>query len=193
VPAPTPTPEPTPAPTPDPALGPNGERALQAERDARKEAEKQARAEKARADALEREKLSETDKLKADAERGRELAEQATAKLRAANLTVALGAAGLVGPRAKAAARLLDGVEYDDADEPTNLIDRLAAAKAAYGEELFQGATPTPAPNSEPTPHPAHPSLHQGASAKPADPKEDEKFAAYMRQNFPGAMPAPTT
>jgi len=66
--------------------------------------------------------------------------ETAKRKLRKANLLEALTTHGLTGAKAKAAARLLDHVEYDDDDEPTNLQDAIKAATAEYGEEMFKGA-----------------------------------------------------
>lgn len=192
-PAPASAPEPTPTPAPapaDPPLGEGGQRALEAERQARKDAEKKLAAERTRREALEREQMTENERLKAEAEDGKRLSAQATEKLRQAKLALALGGEGITGPVAKAALRLLDGVEFDESDEPVNLSERLEAAKATYGEEMFKGATPTPAP--EPTPTPAHPSLHQGAApAATVDPDEEAKFAQYMAENFPGALPEP--
>lgn len=164
-------------PSGEEALGDAGKAALDRERSARKQAEKDAKERQKRIDALEAEKLSETEKLKREADQGRTLAQQATGKLRRAGLLTALGAEGLVGPRAKAAARLIDGVEYDDDDEPTNLADRIEAAKAEYGEEMF----------SAPTPQNDRPNLHQGPRRDARGADEDERFAAYMQQHFPEA------
>lgn len=167
-------------PSGEEALGDAGKAALDRERSARKTAEKDAKERQKRIDALEAEKLSETEKLKREADQGRTLAQQATGKLRRASLLTALGAEGLVGPKAKAAARLIDGVEYDDDDEPTNLADRLEVAKAEYGEEMFSAPTP-PNGGSE------HPNLHQGVRREARSSSEDERFAAYMQQHFPEA------
>lgn len=127
-------------------LGPGGQAALKAERDARKAAEKAAKDEKARADALEAEKLTDTQKLEKRATDAEEKVTAATEKLRRANLMAALADQGLQGARAKAAARLLDGVTWDDSDEPTNLDDALKTARAEYGDDVFKGAR-APAPN----------------------------------------------
>jgi hypothetical protein len=89
---------------------------------------------KKRAQELENASLSETEKLKKEAEDGRTLAESATGKLRTVNLRDALAEKGFAGTRAKAVARLLSGVEYDDQDEPKNLDARLKAAEAEYGD-----------------------------------------------------------
>lgn len=89
---------------------------------------------KAKAAELENAQLSETERLKKEAETGRQLAETATGKLRTANLRDALAEKGFAGAQAKAVARLLSGVEYDDDDEPKNLDARLKAAAEEYGE-----------------------------------------------------------
>jgi hypothetical protein len=170
-------------------LGPGGKAALEAKRAARKQAEKDARERQKRIDALEAEKLSETEKLQSEAQEGRDLAHKASEKLRRANLLSALSEAGLVGPRARATARLVDGVEFDAEDEPTNLKDRIEAAKAEFGEDMFAGATSVPVANNG-GPGPA-PNLHQGARDATPAVDEDEQFAAFMRQNFPqSAAPA---
>ena len=110
---------------------------------------------KARLQALEDAKLSETEKLQKQAEEGKQLAEQATGKLRQANLRDAIAEKGFTGPQAKAVARLLDSIEYDDSDEPTNLDARLEAAAGEYGDLVkpnggqtvtFDGGVRPPAP-----------------------------------------------
>lgn len=125
-------------------LGPGGQAALKAERDARKAAEKTAREAKAKLDALEAEKLSDVEKLEKRAADAEALASGATDKLRKANLMAALSEAGV--QNVKAAVRLLDGVEFDDSDEPKNLDAAITAAKAEYGEALFKQSKPA-APN----------------------------------------------
>lgn len=128
-------------------LGEGGKSALDAERKARKEAEKVARDAQAKLDKLEAEKLSDSEREKKRADDAEAKLGPATEKVRRANVTLALADLGLQGARAKAAAKLLEGVEFDaDTDEPTNLDDRLTAARAEYGEEMFKGAK-TPAPN----------------------------------------------
>lgn len=119
------------------------EAVVQKERAATKTAEKAAREAQAKLDKIEADSLSETEKLKKQAEDGAKAAVTATTKLRQANLITALADKGLAGGKAKAAARLLDGVEYDDEDEPTNLDVALDAAKASYGEDMFAAGEPT--------------------------------------------------
>lgn len=129
-------------------VGDAGKAAIAAERTARKNAERQAReALNAHARAVgvenpdqlkpdevkqaikakEDEQLSETDRLKKQAEDGTALASKAQAKLRKANLLTVLNDPEhkIVSPQA--AAKLIDGVEYDDADEPTNVTERIEA------------------------------------------------------------------
>jgi len=126
-------------------LGDAGKAALDAERKARRDAEK-------RAAALEKEKkeredaeLTENERLKQENEENRAKADAATAKAQNANLLAALADKGLVGSKAKAAIRLLDEVEFDDDDEPTNLDDAITAASATYGESQFAAdAAPRP-------------------------------------------------
>jgi hypothetical protein len=127
-------------------LGEPGKAALDAERTARKAAEKAAREAQKKIDQLEAANLSEADKLKKQAADGVAAAATATAKLQKANLIGALADKGLTGSKAKAAARLLDDVEYDDDDEPTNLDTVIKAAATEYGDDLFKGAVPKPKP-----------------------------------------------
>lgn len=125
-------------------LGDAGKAALDAERKARRDAEKAAKAAQAKLDEIEKASLSETERLKKEAEDGKALATSATEKLRKANLMAALSEAGV--SNVKAAVRLLDGVEYDDSDEPKNLDAAITAAKAEFGEQMFKTAKP-PAPD----------------------------------------------
>lgn len=67
-----------------------------------------------------------------------------TVKLRRANLISSLMEEGYTGKRAKAVARLLDDVEYDDDDEPENLEDALEAAKKSFGKDLLRMGKPKP-------------------------------------------------
>lgn len=139
------TPPPADPPTdPKPAdLGEGGKAAIDAERKARRDAEKRAKDAEAKLKAKEDAELSETERLKKRADDLEARADTATSKLREAKLLVALGEHGLTGARAKAAAKLIDGVEYDaDSDEPTNLQDALDSARETYGDDLFAGATP---------------------------------------------------
>lgn len=186
-PAPTPAPQQTPAPS-EPPLGEAGLRALQAERDARAEAERQRAETQRELDELKRANETEVQRKEREAEEGRQLAEQGRAALREAKTITALASAGIVGPAAAAAVRLLDGVQYDDAHQPINLTDRLAAAKAAYGEQVFAGATPAPTSTTTPTPTPTPTvptNLHQGPRATPTQEEEDAQFEAAFASAFP--------
>lgn len=73
-----------------------------------------------------------------------ETEQRATRKLRQANLLTALAAKGYEGAKAKAAARLLDDVEFDDDDEPVDLDDAIEEAADTYGDVFpAVGETPT--------------------------------------------------
>lgn len=158
---------PDPDPTPDPPVDPpapvvpdppepkgltaqdraNLEAVVEKERKDRRAAEKTARDAQALLDAANAEKLSDTEKAEARATAAEARLTAATEKARRANVTLALADLGLQGSRAKAAAKLLEGLEFDDdTDEPKNLDDRLKAARAEYGEDVFKGAK-APAPN----------------------------------------------
>lgn len=127
----------------DKPLGEKGKAALVREREARKKLEAEQRETAKRLKAFEDKELSETEKAKKEKDEATEANKSATEKLRKANLMLALGEEGLIGAKAKAAVRLLDDVQFDETtDEPKNLSDALKAAKAEYGEEMFQGATP---------------------------------------------------
>ncbi len=125
-------------------LTPEDRAALEAvvakERAATKAAEKAARDAQKKLDDIEAAALTENEKLKKEAEDGKALATSATEKLRRANLLSALADEGLTGAKAKAAVRLLDGVEFTDTDEPKNLKDAMKAASAEYGEDVFKAA-----------------------------------------------------
>jgi hypothetical protein len=87
--------------------------------------------------------LSEAERLKKEAEEGKALATSATEKLRKANLITALaGTDGVVD--AKAAAKLIEGVEYDTDDEPTNLDARVKALLEEF--PLLKGEATKPKP-----------------------------------------------
>jgi hypothetical protein len=107
--------------------------------------EKAARDAQAKLDALEAEKLSDVEKLEKRATDAEAKVSAATDKLRKANLLTALSASGVAHP--KAAVRLLDGVEFDDSDEPKNLDAAITAAKTEYGEDMFKGSKPAPPGN----------------------------------------------
>ncbi len=109
----------------------------------------------------------------------------ATEKLRRANLLTALADEGLTGAKARAAARLLDDVEFDDDDEPTNLKDAIKAATAEYGKELFGVAAGTHAVTA-----------HQGLTANElkaarASGMTPEEYVAYKSPHpeVPAAAP----
>jgi hypothetical protein len=146
-----------PAKSADPAKPETG--ATQAEVDKAyeklREAEKERDALAAEKKKREDEELSENERLKRENEENAEKIKTATAKAQSANLLTALADKGLTGGQAKAAARLLDGVEYDkDTDEPVNLDKAIETAKATYGDAQFtpgETAKP-PAPNLNPGP-----------------------------------------
>ena len=116
--------------------------------------------------------------------RSTQVVAQAQAVQRQANLTVALVEKGLTGGKARAAVRLLDGIEYDANELPTNLDARIEAASAAYDTDLF-AATATPTPTN------GHPNVHPGARTTPG-PDEEAQLAAYMAANFPQLTPPPS-
>jgi FtsZ-binding cell division protein ZapB len=196
--------EPSQAP-PEPALDPPdlgeaGKRAIAIERDRAKMADREvARLKrenealkpfKQQAEELRAAQETENERLQREAENGRQLAAEAAAQLQQAHTITALAEAGLIGPPAQAAMRLVDGVTYDPTTHhPTNLQERLDAAKAVYGPQYFQGATPAPTPPSAMPPVPGFPAVHQGPRATP-EPNEDEQFATFMRMHFPYVAPS---
>lgn len=195
VPAPAPAPTPPAPPNPEDQLGEAGKRAIQAERDARAKAEREAAEAKRRLKEMEQANESEAQRKEREAEEGRRLAEEGRAALREAKTITALAGQGIIGPTALAAVKLLDGVEYDDANQPTNLSDRLTAAKAVYGEQVFAGATPVPTP-SPTTPDPASPALpnlHQGPRDAAAEEEENAAFEASFARMFPQHAETPAT
>lgn len=159
---PDPTAVTPPAETPDPktATDPDGgdtfdkDRAMatiQRQRDEEKrlKAELKAAKEKAdRLDALEAEKLSEQEKAAKRAEEAERKAATADAKLQRANLIAALSDPSLGIVNARAAAKLIDGVEYDDDGEPTNLgsVDEKGSLIASFLEQnaFLRGQPPKP-------------------------------------------------
>lgn len=166
----------------DETLGDAGRRALESERAARKAAEKAARDAQKRVDEMTRAQETEQERLQREAEEGKALAEKAMQTLQQANLLTALAEAGLTGAKAKAAVKLIESVDFDDDQQPLNLDERIEAAKAEYGEEVFSTAAPAA----------ARPDLHEGPR-RDAEPDEDEAFAAYMRQHFPQQVAAEQT
>jgi hypothetical protein len=166
-------------------LGEKGLVALQRERDARKLAEQEAKDAKKELDALKAEKLSDTEKLQKKAEDGEKLATTGIAKLRRANLLLALAEKGLTGGQAKAAAKLVD-VTFNADDEPEKLDAAIEAAKAEYGSTLFAvtKSDPTPDPK-DPKKDDPDPNLHGGPRKESK--KDAEIIDAWVTQAFPSA------
>lgn len=161
---PNPNPDPTPDPQPDPAPDPTPDhkldddaydkdramatiKKLREEVKVAKAAGRDAADLKARLDAIEAEKLTDQERLERRAADAEATTAAATAKLRRANLLVELAKPehGIVN--ATAAAKLIEGVEYDDNDEPSNLASLLddflkanAFLKAAQGGGTGGGA-----------------------------------------------------
>jgi hypothetical protein len=164
---PAPSATPTPETTPEP-LGDGGKAALESERKARKDAEKAARDAQKKLDDIEAANLTKEQAAEKRAEQAEARESAATAKLRNANLRDAIAAKGFSGPQAKAVAKLLDGLEYDGDDEPTNLDARLEAAGEEYGDFVtpnghqpvptFDGGARTPSPAAK-TPEQEHQDL----------------------------------
>jgi multidrug efflux pump subunit AcrA (membrane-fusion protein) len=176
-------------------MGEAGKHALKLERDRAKAAEREVarlKAEneeltpyKAQAEELRRAQETEADRLKREAAENATRAAETSARLQQAYTENALAQAGIVGAAAQAAMRLVDGVQYDpQTHQPTNLQERLEAAKSVYGEQYFQGAMPAPTPPGAMPPVPGFPAVHQGPRATP-DPNEDAQFASFMRTHFP--------
>jgi hypothetical protein len=176
----------------DDTLGEGGKRALQAERDRAAAAEKEAKAQKKRADDLEAESLSDKEKLEKKAADGERLSLEATAKLRKANALLALSATGLDGPKAKAAYRLLDGLEFDGDDEPTNLEARITAAKAEFSDAFPKAAKADSSNGSDKDADKDkdknnEDDTHAGARRDAAALEEEAKMLdRYVRTSFPG-------
>lgn len=133
----------------DEKLGDAGKKALVAERDRANQAEKRARDAEAELKKIRDEKLSETERLKQENAEAKKQGAEGRKALRNANLLVALQVKGVANPRA--AARLLDGVKYDDdRQEPLNLDDAITAAKTEFGDAMFRAAkTPAADINSD--------------------------------------------
>lgn len=103
------------------ALGDAGKAALDAERKRAKDAEKALKDAQAKLDAIEQEKLSETEKAAKRATEAEANLAAAQEKLRRANLIAELSKPDHKIVNAQAAAKLIDGVEFGDDGEPTNL------------------------------------------------------------------------
>lgn len=163
------------------ALGDAGKRALDNERAAKEAAEKKAKEEaaaRAAAEAKVKEyedaQLSEDERLKKQAEEGVKAREEGVRLVREAKLLTALTAHGLPGGQAKAAAKLLDGVEYDAAHEPTNLEAAIEKATAVYGATPFT----LPEPPRDPPPTPRNNGGGEGKNDPPPALTADELKAA---------------
>lgn len=129
--------------------------------EAQREAEKKLKAEvknlKARAaklDEIEAAQLSEQQKLEKERDEALAKGDSAQSKLQQAHLLVALAAPelGIVSP--KAAAKLIDGVEFNEDGEPTNLGDpadeNSLIGKFLSDHEFLKGKpTPSPAPSTD--------------------------------------------
>ena len=134
---------------------------------------KRANEAEARNKAFEEEKLSEQEKAQKRAEEAEQRAVAADAKLRQANLLVALSKNDDLAD-AQAAAKLIEGIEYDDDGQPTNLEDRVKAALESY-PVLKKGRTVDAADPANPesrkrtpeTPAQALQRIHSGGGADP--------------------------
>lgn len=192
-PTPTPTPEPTPAPDPKPDA-PTGagelmldgkpfdpKRAMdtiysqrESERRLRDEL-REAREKAAKYDELEREKLSREEQAELRANEAETKATNAERTLRKANLVAALTDPSLSIVNARAAAKLIEGVEYDDDGEPTNLgmpdDPSSLIAKFLAENDYLRGK-----PASKPTPPPVN--AREGGDKKAPELKAEELEAA---------------
>jgi len=200
-PALTPPPPPAPAPPPPPAvpsppssppdevLGENGIRALRNEREARLAAERlldlghsgreALEFERRRAEAAERDRDALKDRLSGEAV-------QAAQQAQRANVMLALAGQGVTGPKARAAIKLVEGLEFNDSFEPTNLEARLSVAKQSYGDDLFNGAAAAPPPEPAPSQHPA---VHGGPRPVQPEAEEDDEFRRHFGFFFPQPQP----
>ncbi len=117
---------------------------------AQRESEKKLKAELADArkaqaelDKIKADQLTEQEKAEKRAQDAESKAEAADSKLKAANLLVALTNTDGV-KNAKAAAKLIEGVEYDDNGEPTNLDTQVGVLFETFPEQKTDGSTPAP-------------------------------------------------
>lgn len=115
-------------------------RTIERQRKSESEALALARANQAKADAfdkLEREKLSKEEQLTGDLAKRDETIDKLTQRIQSLTIDTKLTGSGIPDKRLKAARAILE-VEYDDAGEPTNLDDAIAALKEEHGY-LFDG------------------------------------------------------
>lgn len=121
---------------------------LRKERKARRQAEREAR--RLTRQAGEKPKPKRTPKKDGERNDSDDTAPSAgVQKLRTANLLLSLQGKGYAGNRAKAVARLLDNVDYDDNDEPIDLDGALEDAAELYGDDMIAASTgdkPRPKP-----------------------------------------------
>lgn len=108
---------------------------------------KEAKARAAKADEYEAEKLSDQEKLQKRADEAEAKVAAASERLQRANLIATLSQPGIVN--ARAAAKLIEGVEYDESGEPTNLgsaddPDSLLGKFLAENAFLRGNGKPTP-------------------------------------------------
>lgn len=126
---------------------------LKKERDARRAAERKAKR-------LARE-AREKDKPREDPKKDEGSPVDAiTLKIRKANLKAALADEGITGKHAKAAMRLLEGLSFDEDDEPENLADALEDAEETYGTQVVRG---TPQEGDGTSPRRAAPRINGGS------------------------------
>lgn len=110
----------------------------------------EARKAKAELDAIKEKDLSEQEKLAKQAQEALAKAEAADSKLRRANLIAALADPSIGIVNARAAAKLIEGVEYDENGEPTNLgkaeEEGSLLAKFLADNEYLRGKAVKPTP-----------------------------------------------
>jgi hypothetical protein len=154
---PKPDPEPTGDPEPDPKPDPKPDDAfdraramatIEKQRASEKELRRQlAEAKKAQEqlEALEAEKLSDLEKAQKRAEEAEKALADGQGKIRTAYLLAELAKPERGIASAQAAAKLIEGVEYDDDDKPSNLDDLLPGFLEANAF-LVSGDPPKPKP-----------------------------------------------
>jgi hypothetical protein len=148
---------------------------------------KDAEAKAKKLDELEAAQLSEQEKLAKQAEEAIAKAADADSKLQRANLIAALANPELGIVNARAAAKLIEGVEYDDNGEPTNLgapgEDDSLVAKFLIENDYLRGKPGKPKPPSTDAREggddtPPDLNAEELAAAKAAD-MTPEEYAAY--------------
>lgn len=122
-----------------------------------KNAELQAKADKLAE--LEAAQLSESERVQKERDEALAKVADADRKIREAHLLAALSKPELGLASAQAAAKLIEGVTYDDSGEPTNLAERVEALLDTNAFLKATPAAPAPAPN-----------INGGGGATPAAP-----------------------